>query len=593
MKSNSEMINSAMQSLIGGAGAKYGVDTSTSQFSEAVASVAEIAQAERLRMALEESDQMAKSFKYGHLVANPSENAKNSDEGMQSVRIDDTRIGYYGDYIQKNTGLSPAAMRMMVQRTPILNAIILTRIRQIKRFCHVSPDGRSPGFQVRYRDRTKKVTKEMKKVTSELESFLLNCGWEFNPRTRQRLKRDNFGGFMSKIIRDSLTMDAAAIETEFSNDKKGMVGFYAVDGGTVRYCSELGYQGIDEIFAVQVIDGQIRTTYTYDDLIFVPRNPTTDLNYAGYGVSEIELLIRIVTGFLNAMEYNQSYFDDNQIPKGILHLVGDYSQEDISAFKRYWSSLCRGIQNTWNMPVLTSKTKEGAVNFEKFGVDMSDVQFSKWMTFLTAIACAIYGIAPDEINFESFSASSTSTLSGSDTEEKIVNSKDKGLIPLFSYFQELISDYIISGFSPDLEFVWCGLDQKDTKQIWAEEQKILTLNEVRTQRGFDPVPDGDVQLDDGLRNFFAKEKAAAEQQELAAQQGEQSDYGKPGARDYSPDGGAFMPGGDQPGVKQAPDGVQDNPSEFSSDGFDFSDGDDDQDGDMFKAFGFPLMRKGE
>ena len=52
-----------------------------------------------------------------------------------------------------------------------------------------------------------------------MQRFFDNCGWEFNPRRRRRLKRDSFTQFMSKLVTDSLTMDSCAIETEMKRDK--------------------------------------------------------------------------------------------------------------------------------------------------------------------------------------------------------------------------------------------------------------------------------------------------------------------------------------------------------------------------------------
>jgi hypothetical protein len=44
---------------------------------------------------------------------------------------------------------------------------------------------------------------------------------------------------MAKSVRDTLTMDAAPIETEFKRARDlGLDGFYAVDGASVRLCTE-------------------------------------------------------------------------------------------------------------------------------------------------------------------------------------------------------------------------------------------------------------------------------------------------------------------------------------------------------------------
>ncbi len=153
----------------------------------------------------------------------------------------------------------------------------------------------------------------------------------------------------------------------------------------------------------RLMQGRISTAYTFDELIYEPRNPQADVLSAGYGLAESELMIRVVTGFLNAMSYNIKGFDSNAIPKGMLHLTGNYDDRDIAAFKRYWNSMVRGVQNAWSLPVMVSKDQESKASFENFGVEFNEMYFSKWMTFLTSIICAIYGMSPAEINFDSFS----------------------------------------------------------------------------------------------------------------------------------------------------------------------------------------------
>ena len=436
----------------------------------------------------QQEEEFAKSLRKQNVVPFPSKRQEEKTKGMQSVWLDDREIQILGDWYERPTTFSFDLMRQMVDQTPILSAVVMTRIRQVKRFCRVQNGDTGPGFRVKLKNpSSSKLKKEEQHSIDLLQGFITNCGWESNPRQRQRLKRDNFSGFMSKFIRDSLVLDSAPIETEFKRDRsRGLDGFYAVDGATIRLCSEDGYRGDDEIFALQVIQGNIRAAYTYDDLIYVPRNPRTDVNNGGYGMSEIELLVRVVTGFLNAMTYNHKYFDSNAIPKGLLHLSGSYSQDDLSSFKRYWNSMVRGINNAWTLPVMVSKVQESIASFEKFGVVANEIMFAKWMTFLTSIICAIYGIAPDEINFESFTAG-TSSLSGSDTEEKLINSKDKGLRPLLAHCEDIISEYIMPEFGDKYTFDFTGLDEKTPSQEWTEELATSTFDEMRKRRNKQPI----------------------------------------------------------------------------------------------------------
>jgi hypothetical protein len=534
-----------------------------------------------------ESDLMKKALAKPNIIPFPSLAAEKGEPGMQSVWLDDRRVTMMGEWYERPSAFSFDAMRTMVDQTPILGGLMLTRIRQVNRFCRLQDGNGGPGFEIRMKDKDAHVSDTEKESMRLLGEFFLNCGWESAPRKRMRLKRDNFAGFMSKLTRDTLTLDSAPIETEWKRDKGlGLDGLYAVDGATIRLCNELGYEGDDEIFALQVVEGQIRSAYSYDDLIYVPRNPRTDVTVGGYGMSETELLIRVVTGFLNAFTYNTKYFDSNAIPKGLLHLSGEYSNEDLAAFRRMWNAMVKGINNAWALPVMVSKNQESKASFENFGVEVNEIMFAKWMTFLTSIICAVYGIAPDEINFESFSAGNSSNLSGNDTEEKLTNSKDKGLRPLLAYFENLFSEFIVSEFSDKYAFRWTGLDPEQEDQRFKYETTILTVNELRAKRGEPEIKEqwGNAPLNPSLMGAWQAENQ---------QQGQ--DFGQPGQEQP----GKPVPGqngqadfGEAEGQK-APGADFGSGGDFNSGDQGDSDSSEDDDPDsvdegMQKSFGLPV-----
>jgi hypothetical protein len=471
-----------------------------------------------------EQMEMSKALGRASKIPNPSLAVQKKLPGMQSVFLDDMQVSVMGDFYEKQSAFSFDSMRAMVEGTPILNAVIMTRIRQVQRFCRVQTNGKGPGFKITLKDTDGKHTSDDdKKSIALLEGFFMNSGWESKPRQRMRLKRDDFSSFMAKLVRDSLTLDSAGIETEWKRDRSlGLDGMYAVDGATLRLCTEQGYEGDDEIFALQVVQGNIRSLYTYDDLIYVPRNPRTDVLIGGYGLSETELLVRVVTGFLNAFTYNTKYFDSNQIPKGLLHLTGNFSEQDVAAFKRMWNAMVKGVNNQWALPVMVSKDSESKAAFENFGVEVNEMMFGKWMTFLSSLICAIYGIGPDEINFESFSAGSSSNLSGNDTEEKLANSKDKGLRPLLAYFENLFTDFIVQEFGDKYVFRWTGLDEEDEQIAFERKKLIMTWDEMRAEDELPKVPDGlgAVPLNPALIPVWQ----AVNQQ----QQPQEGDFGQPG-----------------------------------------------------------------
>lgn len=444
-----------------------------------------------------ESEMMAKAV----VVPFPSQNAQHDRRGMQSVDWDPLQANRDGEYWERPSLLGFEQMRQMVDQTPVLSAAIMTRVRQATRFCRPQESAHGPGFEIRHVDATHELQKDEAESIDLLQRFIMNCGWEFNPRKRRALERDTFSKFIAKSVRDSLVLDAAPIETELKQDRdNGVDGFYAVDGATIRLTPpDTGYRGDRKIYALQVIQGRICTAYTHDELIYEPRNPRSDVILSGYGMSEVELLVKIVTGFLNALALNIRGFSDNAVPRGVMHLTGNYSQDDLVAFRRYWNSMVKGINSTWSVPVLVSKDQESRAEFQTIGNQFDEMYFSKWMTFLTSIICAVYGMSPDEINFEAFSATKSS-LSGSDTAEKLADSKDKGLRPLLSYYESVITDYIVSSFGDKYVFRWAGLDDQDESQRFELRKLTLTLNEARSEQGYDPIKGalGDAPLNPSL-----------------------------------------------------------------------------------------------
>ena len=510
-----------------------------------------------IRDGLEDGDTMAKAQGRAMQLLPTEHSARAPGErGMRSVYLDELQIFVSGDYFDKPSPLGFEGLRQMVEQTPVLNAVVMTRLRQVSQFTQISEDG-GKGFEICHIDRKHKLTPEETTTTKLLARFVANCGWEFNPRKRKAMGRSSFTQYVQKSLRDSLTMDAAPTEVEMKRDRSlGIDGFYAVDGSTVRLCTEKGYAGDDSVTALQVIQGRVCTAYTNDSLIYEVRNPRTDVRLAGYGLGEPEILVRCVTGFLNAMSYNSAGFDNNSIPKGILQLTGDYGADDLASFRRYWNQSVKGINNAWTLPVMVAKNPDSKVSFEKFGMDFNEMAFAKWMTFLTSLITAIYGMAPEEINFESFAAQKSS-MAGSDTEEKLTSSKDLGLHSLMAHKEAELTDYIIAEFDPKYCLRWRGLNPEDEARKWEAKKLILTLDEMRAEEGYGSFKDdklGAAPMNPSLIGPWMQLNAApAPGADFGGQQGEGApDHGDPDAAGPDDEGDDLQDGSTDDGSGQPP-----------------------------------------
>lgn len=477
-------------------------------------------------------------LKAARVIPFPSERTRApAASGRQSVSLDEMQVAMAGDYYDPPSVLSPDVARRMVDQTPILSALIMTRQRQVARFCNLSEDD-GLGFAIRHVDPKHSLAPEEEASIRRLTGFFRHCGWEWSPRKRKALGRDGFHAFMMKLTRDSMTLDRAPIEVEMKRDRSlGIDGLYAIDGATFRLCPPgQGYRGDRSIYALQVINGRIATAYDADSVIFEARNPRADVRFGDYGFSELDVLVQTVTGFLNAMTLNISGFQRNTIPKGILHLFGEYSDSDLASFKQYWGAMLRGAENAWVAPVMVSRDPQGKAQFEKLGVEFNEMYFGKWMTFLASIICAVFSMDPSEINFESFT-NGTSSLSGDDTAEKLAASKDKGLRPLLSYFEDLFSDYIVAEFGEKYCFRWVGLDPKDEAREWEARKMVLTVDELRARLGEEKHPDetiGNAPLNPSLIGLY-QQSIQPQGQDFGNAPG---DFGMPGG------GPGEGPGGD-------------------------------------------------
>lgn len=96
-----------------------------------------------------------KAFKMQNIISFPSKSLQDNKDGIQSLSLDECQLQIVGDNYEKPNNFSFGAMCTMIDLYPILSAVIMTRIRLIKRFCRANTSGVGPGFQIRH-ENTKK-----------------------------------------------------------------------------------------------------------------------------------------------------------------------------------------------------------------------------------------------------------------------------------------------------------------------------------------------------------------------------------------------------------------------------------------------------
>ena len=420
-------------------------------------------------------------------------------------------------YKERPTSLSYDVLRRMASKDAVVAAIILTRVNQVSTFtkpARFSRDG--VGFEVRMRDPEGEVTEEDKETVIAIERFIENTGF------RRDMGRDSFDTFIRKIVRDRLIYDQVAFE--IVPDRAGNPAeMLVVDAATIRLATEdvLPEEGKklakhEKIKYVQVINGVVTAQFTEEELAFGTSNPRSDIRVGGYGFSELEMLIHQITSHLWAEEYNSRFFSQGGTTKGILNLKGTadnpVSRHQLTNFKRQWLSQVSGMTGAWKTPVMSVDGLE-YINVSQSNREM---EFEKWLNYLINTACAVYQIDPSEINFPNRGGATGSGgggLGDGGIEDRINNSRDKGLRPLLRFVESIINRHIVSKFDDRFVFTFTGFDQKSEKEKLDQKNQevkfLKTVNELREEEGLDPLDDGDIILDPVYMQYKAQQAQQA------------------------------------------------------------------------------------
>lgn len=386
--------------------------------------------------------------------------------------------------------------------------------------------------QFEERQREEHLREEMQKRVREkvkyITNFVANCGeTEGRPFDNEKWDLDSY---FRAIVRDSLSYDQFSTEL-VPNEAGELHHFIPMDGSTIRQATPqlknygnfdtpqmAGYDILypekelqaleektdaleldeaklenDDYVWVQVINGRVVRAYTKDELAVGMRNPQTDIYANGYSVSELELLLSVVTQHIFAENYNKSYYTNGFSAKGILHIKANLPRRKLESFRVMWNHMIKGNRNSFQTPILAGMEE---VQWIPLTQNHSDIEFSEYINYLIKLICSIYQIDPSEIGFGmQEEGGSGGGMAGDNTEVKIKQSKDKGLAPFLRYIENYINKHIISRLDPDFKFEFVGIhDENQTESVNRQKEEVRfkkTVNEIRAEDGLPPIPGAD------------------------------------------------------------------------------------------------------
>lgn len=467
---------------------------------------------------------------------------------IQSVFFDPNDISGNGRGFKDSKGVLSFSVLRRMGDIHIVKSIVSTRVEQIMNFMDFSEDEQKEGFTIRkkkslFSTGDEKLTNEDKKKISKIVEFLEKGGW-----TDKWDNVDSLQEFVSKIMSDSLTLDQLAFEM-VRNRMWELQKFRAVDASLIRFLDSVDprqregfeqyrFKGHLPRYCMVWDEMILHNPITKEPILYYPwelgfgiRNKTSDVRRNGYGVSELETLVNIITWILWGFEYNALFFSQGSQPKGFINIKNpNISNSTLQEFRQAWTQTMAGVYNSHRTPVINGIDLEW-VDLQK--LSNRDMEFNEWIKFLIILTCSVYRIDPSELGFN---FKESQQIFGQDGQrERLKHSREKGLKPLLIFLQGVITKYIVSELDENYEFAFTGIEVEDEEaQVKLDSEKLssgmVAMQDIfKKYNGRDFDPEKDIILNQVYQGM----KQAEEQNKMfgASQPGQQPE-GVPEDEEY-------------------------------------------------------------
>lgn len=379
----------------------------------------------------------------------------------------------------------------------IVRSIVNTRVEQVQNFLKFELDEQKEGFTIRkkkslFEKERKPLTAKERLSAERIVTFLEDGGfhdkWD---------SHDSFQDFIRKIVRDSLVLDQLSFET-VRNRKRELVKFKAVDASLIRMLDSVDPRYSDQ-FKQMEKDGHLprycmawnsqilKHPTTGQPILYYPwelghgiRNKTTNVRKNGYGVSELETLMDLVTYILWGVQYNGNFFKQGSQPKGFINVKnGNVDNTVLNEFRTMWRQTMSSVSHSHKTPMFQGMDLEW-IDLQNSNRDM---EFTQWLEFLIIMFCSVYTIDPSELGFN---FKQQAQIFGQEGQQaRLDHSKNKGLKPLLRFLESIINKFIVSELDEGLEFSFTGIDTEDEAAQVDLDSKKLTAGMISFESAFE------------------------------------------------------------------------------------------------------------
>jgi hypothetical protein len=366
-------------------------------------------------------------------------------------RRTDYPIGYNQRFTPRSDELVDfSTLRMLADTWDLLRVVIETRKDQLDQL----------DWKIRYRDQNKPQDKRCEQIS---EFF------------QYPDKVNTWSDWVRMIIEDLFVIDAPCLLPRLTRGGD-LYALEIMDGALIKPLYDV--QGripmTPDPAYQQIIKGLPAAEYTFDELIYKPRNRRS---WKAYGYSPVEqIIVTINTGIRRNLATLQ-YYTEGSLPDSIIGLPDTWNSEQIRQFQEYWDELLSG--NTAERR--KTRFMPGGGNYVQTREPGLSDEFDEW---LARVVCYAFSVEPTPFIKQQNRATAQTAREQSIAEGQAALKK----------WLKLLIDSVITRYlkAPDLEFVWNDnyavdpLQQAQIDQIYLMNQ-VMVPNEVRENLGMEPL----------------------------------------------------------------------------------------------------------
>lgn len=284
--------------------------------------------------------------------------------------------------------------------------------------------------------------------------------------------------WLRMLLEDMLVIDAATIYPRFTNGGK-LYALELIDGGTIkRLVDANGRTPLPPDPAYQqILKGMAATNFTFEELLYRPRNPRTNKFYGYSPVEQIIIMINIgIRRSLGTLEY----FTAGTIPDAICGVPEGWSTDQIGAFQKYWDLLMSDKSVRRSIRFVPGDMAKG---YKETKQPPEKSMFDEWIARVVMYAFSLEATP--------FVAQVNRAVAETNREQAL----SEGLAPVQKWVANIVETLIRRHWKrTDLRLKWVAEDSVDAKTQADIDAayvgaKIWLADEVRQRQGRDPLPE--------------------------------------------------------------------------------------------------------